>query len=152
MNDAEADSFVGGRFAELLAFYDAKAGTNKCGHMLGSAYVLVVSSLLGPLAAMNWERARCVTMALAPTVAVVTGLLALYQAHQNWLSYRAAWDALKREHSLWRARAQEYASAADANALFVERVEAIASSEGTSWYARQGERTRGAPPADHSTM
>ncbi len=140
MTDAEVERFVTGRYAELLKFYDEKAARNKKAFYGCSIYVILSSAALGPLTAIDWPYARTLTVMLAPTVTIVAGILTLYQAQQNWLGYRSAWDALKREDSWWRARVDDYASG-DANALFVKRVEAIAASEGRGWYMRQGERT-----------
>lgn len=150
MTDAELEQYRKGRYSELLEFYDRKAGRNKSIFYLGSAYVVLASAALVPLTTLGSSGGRALTIVIAPTVAAVAGLLSLFQAQQNWRSYRAAWDALKREDSLWRARLDEYGVSSDPHATFVARVEAVASSEGKDWYVRQGEGSGPKPAPSHT--
>jgi hypothetical protein len=73
---------------------------------------------------------------LSASVVVATAIESHFQFNENWLTYRATWDALQREPQLRAARIGEYADAPDSNVLFVQRVEAIVSEQGSEWLAR----------------
>ena len=63
-------------------------------------------------------------------------MLAHLKCHENWLSYRASWDALERERRLFETGSGPYCSLPDKASLFVERVEAVLTMEGTNFFAR----------------
>jgi len=101
-------------------------------------YVIVVSAGLAPFVSFAPPEAgwRLAAALLSVTIVVATGLLSHLKCHENWLSYRASWDALNRERQYFSAGVQDYKSCSDKNALFVERVEAILAREGADFYAR----------------
>ncbi len=137
MTDEEFMTYRNGRYESAMKYYDDRAITNQRGHRFCSIYTLVVSVALTPILILDPKGAgKIIAAILAPTVAIVTGIASHFQFHENWLSFRATWDALKHE-LYWRdAQLYEYKEAADRNALFVERVELLISKEGTDWLTR----------------
>lgn len=138
MNDEAFKIYIDGRFADALAFYDNRAKMYKKWYRALSVYVLFVSLGLTPFVSFagSEEKWRIWAALFSASIAAATGLLAFYKCQENWLSYRASWDALKREREFHNAGINDYKSAADRNALFVERVELILTREGTDFYAR----------------
>jgi len=74
---------------------------------------------------------------LGVLITVLEGMLHLHQYEQNWISFRATCESLKREKYLYLAKAQPYAGADDARALLAERVESLVSQEHTVWMSTQ---------------
>jgi hypothetical protein len=141
MSADELNTYVDGRFSELLNYYDKRAVSAKWGYTICSVYVLVVSVAIAPIQAMSLgakssDVGKIIVAILSPTVALIAGLAAHFKFHENWLSFRATWDALQRELALFKAGAGDYRSISDANARFVERVEALAANEGKDFYSR----------------
>ena len=72
-------------------------------------------------------------------------MLAHLKSHENWLCYRASWDALERERRLFETASDPYHSVPNKAALFVERVEVVLTKEGADFFARHasGEKADG---------
>ena len=142
MDDNSIKEYIDGRFAKALVYYDKRAGMYKQWYRRLSVYVIAASAALTAFVALvppevGWRIASTV---LSASIVVATGLIAHYKCHENWLSYRASWDALTREQEFHNARIHEYDSAGDPNALFVQRVEAILTKEAADFYARHLKR------------
>ena len=141
MNFEDSSKFCTGRYAALLQYYDRHAIAAKRGYNLCALYILFVSVSLTPIQALGFGHdgaaSKLLIMILSPTLALVAGVAAHFRFHENWISYRATWDALNRELSLRDAQAGPYRNTTDRDALFVERVEALAGKEAKDFYSRQ---------------
>lgn len=138
MTDEEFQSYLDTRYRQVSDYYDKRAKGNKLGYRICSVYILIVSGLLVPLISTGILSAHPFAGGLASaTIVLATAIMAHFQFNENWLSYRATWDALQREPQLRAACLGEYATVPDRNALFVESVEAIASRESAQWLTRQ---------------
>lgn len=82
-------------------------------------------------------RGRVLVVILSPAVALAAGILACFKLHENWLSYRLTWEALKYEEHFQNLQIFEYEKADDRNKLFVERVEMLIFNEEQEWLCRQ---------------
>lgn len=138
MDDTAIKQYDEGQYASALKFYDERSVWNKRWYRVLSIYVLVISAGLAPFIAIMPKESdwRIATAILTASIVVATGLLAHFKFHENWLSFRSNWDALKREKAYRDAGIHEYRSCADRNALFVERVESILAREGSDFFAR----------------
>jgi hypothetical protein len=138
MSDEDFQEYFKTRFQALLAFYDKRSMSNKRWHRGCALYILTVSSVLVPLISTGSFLAdhKLLGGLLSATIVAVTAAASHFQFNDNWLSYRATWDALQREPHLRMAKLREYASTTDRNSLFVDRVESLASSEGREWLGR----------------
>ena len=146
MTDEEFVAYRDGRYQSIMAYYDARAINNQKAYRFCSNYVLIVSVAITPILTLDLlkkESAMIIAALLAPTVAIVSGIASNYKFHENWLSYRATWDALQHELHWRDARAHEYKDAPDRNALFVERVESLISREGSEWLNRHVRKDEG---------
>jgi len=74
-------------------------------------------------------------------VAVIAGLLGLYQFQENWSGYRTTCEGLKQEKYLFLTKTQPY-DQGDSFSLFVQRVENVISKEHLTWsqYMRNKEK------------
>jgi hypothetical protein len=69
---------------------------------------------------------------LGLVVAVIAGVLALYQFQENWTAYRATCESLKQEKYLFLTKTEPY-NGNDAFPLFVDRVEGLMAKERVAW-------------------
>lgn len=138
MDDAAIKKYLAEDYAKACKFYDDRANTSKRSYRALSIYLIAASAVLTPLVALAPDQQcwRIAAAALSATLAVATGLLAHLKSHENWLSYRASWDALERERRLFETGCGPYRSTSDKGSLFVERVETLLAKEGTDFFAR----------------
>ena len=154
---SEADPIIE-RLEDQIAWYSRKSGMNQRAYK-GIKTVEIVAAALIPFTAVfkqvTWIDVAFVTGALGVTITVLEGLLHLNQYQQNWTTYRATCEALKREKFCYIAKAADYGKAADARALLAERVESLLSQEHATWTATQQQATsaaRGAGGAKSEPM
>jgi hypothetical protein len=69
----------------------------------------------------------------------------VFRCHDNWVNSVKAAEALESELLLYQARAGLYATAADSNATFAQRVVAITTSESNQWVHNQLDAERKTP-------
>ena len=146
MIDDEFNQYFNGRYSEMLKYYDDRAQRCQNGYHVVSVYMLVISLAISPILTLDTFQVtifglngRILAAIFAPTVALAAGILTHFKLHENWLSYRSTWDALKKEEHYRSARISDYKNAKDINALFVKRVEDLISSEGRG---KQGINTK----------
>ena len=138
MDEAAIKKYLAEDYAKASKFYDDRALFSKRVYRALSIYLVVASAVLTPLVALAPDQVwwRITTAALSATLVIATGILAHLKSHENWLSYRASWDALERERRFFETGSGPYLSLPDKSSLFVERVEAILTKEGTDFFAR----------------
>jgi len=137
MTDEEFAVYRDGRYAEMLKYYDKHSVRNQLWYRICSVYVLAVSALIAPIVTLSGSSGKLAAAIIAPTVTVMAGIASLFLFHENWLRYRATWDALTHEIHWRAASVGDYANCADRNATFVTRVESLISQEGREWLKRQ---------------
>ena len=138
MDESAINKYLAEDYAKALKFYDDRARLSKWVYRTFSIYLIVASAVLTLLVALDpdHEGWQVIAAAISATLVIATGILAHLKSHENWLSYRASWDALERERRLFETASDAYNSAPDRAALFVERVEAILAKEGADFFAR----------------
>ena len=115
MTDEEYENYHKERYEPALSYYDPRAQRYKRGHYLCSVFVLVVSVFVAVAQGFS-ECIKTIASVFAPTIALVSGLAAIYRCHEEWLSARTTWDALRHE-KFWRdAKVGPYESSTDKNA------------------------------------
>ncbi len=142
MDSGRLQDYLQEDYGKALAFYDKRAVASKRWYRGLSIYLVVVSAGLTPMVAFAPHETiwRITASVLSATIVVATGLLAHLKCHENWLSYRSAWDALERERRYYSTGIGAYGSSETPAALFVERVEQIRSREGADFFARHAKR------------
>jgi len=130
------------RLEDQLAWYDAKSGDARRWYQSLKVVQIVIAAAIPVAVAAG--ASKTVPAALGAAVVVIEGIQQLFQFHGNWIRYRTAAESLKREKYLYLAKAGQYATADEPEALLAETVERIASKEGASWSeGRQGHAEQG---------
>jgi hypothetical protein len=119
------------RLDDQIAWYDKKSSLNqrrfkilKISQIVAGALIPFTSSVGAP---------SYVAGGFGVLIVIFEGLQSLSQYQHSWISYRTTCEQLTHEKYLWLAKAGPYATAANSDALLAERVEALMSSEITSW-------------------
>jgi hypothetical protein len=120
------------------AWYGAGARGNHSRYVaLKTTQIILAAAIPVVAVAAAGVTLQWTTAILGALVGIIEGILQLGQYQQNWLLYRATREALKREDFLHEAKAGPYATATDADTLYVERADAIISGENTRWITSQ---------------
>lgn len=82
---------------------------------------------------------RLTSAILASIIVGITGMLQLFKAQESWILFRSTAEVLKREYNLYMLRAGDYSDLnltdETRNKMFIERVEAIITMEGTKYFS-----------------
>ena len=123
-------SLVEARVASQLAWYQRHAGYSRVWYLTVKVVQLVLAA--GVPVAVAVSAPTWLTASLGATIVVLEGAQQLFQWHDNWIRYRITATSIASQRSLFAVRAGDYANG-DPVPLLVERVEALATSETTSW-------------------
>lgn len=96
----DAQRYLSERVDDQIKWYGNKSSRNKRAHHLLRIVEIVAAALIPSLTGYVDEKTGGVKLAvglLGVIVAVAAGLLALYKLQENWLQYRATYEALKHE-------------------------------------------------------
>jgi hypothetical protein len=146
MTIAEAE-YIEQRLDDQINWYDKKSGFNqKWYKRLRLAEIVLASTipLLAGYSQMSEKIGLAIGIAIGVIglmVAVLAGIVSLYQFQENWNEYRVCAESLKQEKYLYLARVEPY-NGDQPFELLVQRVEALLKSETTGW--AQAMRTAGA--------
>jgi hypothetical protein len=130
-----AEEYVNQRLDPQIKWYDKKSKQNKI-----SYYVLriveIVCAISIPLimgyVSDSTPSLKTVAALLGAIVGMISGFLGLFQAQENWISYRTTCETLRHEKYLYLTKSKPYDNK-EHFALLVERVELIVSKENTGW-------------------
>jgi Protein of unknown function (DUF4231) len=137
------DDYIQDRVDGQIEWYDRKSGTNqRWFRWLRIVEIIAAASiplLVGYTDSMI--ELKVVVGILGLLVAVLAGVLGLYQFQENWSGYRTTCEGLKQEKYLFLTKTQPY-DQGDAFSLFVQRVENLVSKEHSTWsqYMRNKEK------------
>src|SRR2546428_349798 len=128
------DEYLQKRVEEQIAWYSRRSRVNKQAFMTLRIIEIIAAALIpllsGYVKQLNWL--QFVVGVLGLIVAVIAGVLGLYQFQENWVTYRSTAEALKHEKFLYATRAEPY-DAADSFRVFTQRVEGLISKEQAAW-------------------
>jgi len=65
-------------------------------------------------------------------IAIIAGVVALYEFQENWVEYRTTCESLRHEKYLFLTQTEPY-NVDNPFPLFVQRVESLVSTENTKW-------------------
>ena len=147
MASAENDAATGlppgipARLRNEFEFYDNGA----IRHLTRFQRLKVVQLIAGgaiPVAAVivppnNEMLIRAITACLGALVAGIESYVQFRQFHQNWIRWRTAAEALRREAFLFSEKAGPYRNVQDPEVLLAENVEDIIAIEQRSWRSLQ---------------
>lgn len=130
-----AEEYLAQRVEGQLQWYENKSRRNKRAYQWLRVYEILAAAMIPFLTGYLNDQASYVKFTvgtLGVSIAVISGILALYRLQENWLQYRTTCEALTREKYYFLTQAAPY-DTADRFPLFVQRVEAILSEENSKW-------------------
>lgn len=142
------DDYIKDRVDGQIEWYDSKSGTNQCWFRWLRIVEIIAAASIPLLVGYtdSISELKVVVGILGLLIAVIAGVLGLYQFQENWTGYRTTCEALKQEKYLFLTKTQPY-DQGDSFALFVQRVETLISKERTNWGQYIG---AGGKPKDQS--
>ena len=136
MEEEKFEKYLKERYECQVKWYDKKSSRNKR-YSQGFQWTAIIISASVPVLVTLIPTWKWITIILSIVLAITTAALKTFKFEENWISYRTVAETLKKEKYYYDAGATEYAIAEDKRRLFVERVEALISSENTLWMAIQ---------------
>lgn len=132
-----ADEYVKDRLEDQIGWYDRKslsAQRNFKYVRVAEITCAAVIPLLAGYADSTHPSIGVTIGVLGAVVAILAGLLGLYQFEHHWVEYRTTCESLKKEKYLFLTASEPYDQEADERfALLVQRVETLVSKENTNW-------------------
>jgi hypothetical protein len=131
------------RIRELGAWYGKKARRNRSIYVAFKIVQIVMAASIPVISvAVAGEVQRWTVAILGALIGVIEAVLQLGQFQQNWLTYRATREALRREDFLHSAKAGPYSGGTNTDVIYVERADAIISGESAKWIASQEQQVK----------
>jgi hypothetical protein len=131
MNEQE---YIEQRLQSQIDWYSGRAKRNQQGYRWLRVLEVVLASSIpfftSLLKEISWM--GIVISLMSVSIAILSGLLALYKFQENWIEYRGTAESLKHEKFMFLTRSGPY-SVEQPFPVLVERVEAILGKEGASW-------------------
>ncbi len=148
----DAEQYLHGRVDDQIAWYGAKSAWNqrrfKQLRLAEIAFASVIPLIT--ILPLGEVPGKIVVAALGATVAVIAGTISLFRFQENWVEYRAAGEALKREKFMFLTGAGPY-EAENRLPVLVRRVEAVLGAEHEKWIQYQAPKPGGTPAAGAPT-
>ena len=135
MDNRDFDKYLTDRYHGQITWYDRRANQNKKRFFASKIYVIVVAVLV-PVMVSAKVSPTWIPIVLSASIAIIEGLVSLFKFHELWIDYRTTCEMLRKEEYFYRAGLNDYSTATDKEALFVDRVESLVSRENTMWLAR----------------
>ena len=130
-----AEEYIKERLDSEIDWYDKKSKRNKTGYyslrVVEILCAISIPFLMGYVSDTT-PALKFIVGFLGLIVGVISGFLGLFQAQENWISYRTTCETLRHEKYFYQTKSRPYESK-DPFPLLVERVEVLISKENTSW-------------------
>jgi hypothetical protein len=137
----EPEEYLKNRVDDQIGWYDRKSASNQRWFRRLRIIEIVAAALIPLLAAYaDWDALKIAVAALGLVIAVIAGILGLFQFQENWTSFRGTCEALKQEKYLFLTKTEPY-DQKEPFPLFVQRVEGLMAKEHSAW--AQSVRTAG---------
>lgn len=143
--------YIKERVDDQITWYSKKSSNNQRWYkrwrlveILAAALIPFLTSYTGDTG--NGPMFKIIVGALGMLVAVISGLLVLYKFQDNWVEYRNTCELLTSEKFLFETQAPPY-NTPDAFPNFVQKIEALITSENQKWTQYIMAAGKEAPPA-----
>jgi len=132
MNEEE---YLKKRLNDQIAWYDQKSVCNQKWFKRLQVFQLAAAASIPVLVnyvtdSSGWI--RLLVAFLGASIAIISGIIALYKLQENWLEYRTTCESLRHEKYLYLTKTEPY-NTDDPLALLVNRIETLISKENTNW-------------------
>jgi len=140
------DEYLKQRLDDQIAWHDAKSQQNQKSYKRLRAFELTAASAIPLLsgALKSDELGYLWVGALGASIAICSGVLALFKFHELWIEYRSVAETLRRHRFLFVTKARPYHEA-DAFTTLVEAVEGVLAKQSASWSDLN--KSKSQPPA-----
>ena len=131
MNQQE---YIEQRLDNQITWYDTKSQYNQRAYKRLRVFDIVAASAIPLLSAGDrlGDYAGIVVGVLGASIAVATGVSALFKFHELWIQYRTIAETLRHHKYLFLTQSRPYHEA-DAFSTLVDAVEGVISKENSSW-------------------
>ena len=129
------EEYVQERLEGQINWYDRKSRYNqKMFKWLRFGEIIVAASIpfIAGLITKENQCWKTLVGSMGVIVAVISGVLALFQFHERWIEYRTTCESLRKEKYLFLTGTEPYTGENTFETL-VQRVEMLVSKENTSW-------------------
>jgi hypothetical protein len=127
------EEYIQTRVDEQIEWYNKKSGHNQNWFRRLRIIEIVAAAMIPLLAGYaDLDAMKIAVAVLGLLIAVIAGVLGLFQFQENWTSYRVTCESLKQEKYLFVTKTEPYHQA-DSFPLFVQRVEALMANEHSAW-------------------
>lgn len=136
------DEYMTSRVDDQIAWYEHKSAWNQRGFKRMRILEIFAAAAIPILAGYSQNRLTIqITIAiLGGLIAIIAGLMGLFQFQENWTQYRSTCEGLRHEKILYETKAPPY-DGENAFALFVQSIESLVSSETARWsQSRSGKK------------
>jgi hypothetical protein len=123
------------RLEEQIEWYDTKSQHNQWWHKLLRISEIVSGGLITLGAGFQWS--YVVIGSLGFFIILLEGIQSVWQFHHHWISYRATCEYLRKEQSLFHAKAGPYRDLVEPEKVLAERIEELISHEHAKWIRGQ---------------
>jgi len=129
----EINQYIEDRIEDELAWYSAKASSNKKWYY-GLVSIQIVLAAMIPFVTLfsDIEITKYMIALLATIVTIVSGALSTFQYQKKWIEYRTTSETIKHEKFMFLSKINPY-NLKNRNSVLVKRIEALISKENTSW-------------------
>lgn len=130
-----AEEYIKQRLEPEIEWYDKKSRKNKRGYymlrILEIVCAISIPFIMGYVSDLTpWLKLTAALLGVV--VGVISGFLGLFQAQENWVSYRTTCETLRHEKYFYLTKSKPY-DCDEPFPLLVERIEILISKENTSW-------------------
>lgn len=139
MEPMTEQDYLNQRIDDQINWYSKKSTFNKKRYQFIKALVIIISASIPVLAIMisgNDEILKIAVGVAGVLIVALQGLLSLYKYKDIWLQYRMTAEMLQREKLLYLTGSGSYKNSKNLQ-TFVERAEAIMSTENQGWLTNQ---------------
>jgi len=139
------DEYLKNRVDDQIDWYSAKSAWNQKRFKQFRVAELALASLIPVITVLQLD-VNCMKIIVAGMgafIAVIAGILSLFKFQENWVEYRAATEALKRERFMFLTGSGPYQGDDRLQAL-VARVENLLGAENEKWLQTQAAKAAGA--------
>ena len=119
------------RLENQIQWYDKKSQHNQWWYKQLKLLEIASGGLITLGAVFQWSYG--VIGCLGFIIVLFEGIQSVCQLHHRWMSYRSTCEYLKKEHSLFYAKAGPYREVDEPEKLLAERIEEIISQEHAKW-------------------
>jgi hypothetical protein len=131
----EASDYIKERLEDQIDWYDKKSKWNqrwfkalKVAEFVAAGSIPLLTGVLGPYISSS----NLIVGILGALIALLAGILSLYQFQENWNNYRTTCESLKHEKFMFLTRVAPY-EGDEACKTLVSRIESLISKENSDW-------------------